>query len=122
LQVIGIWKEKEYFGLPIINVIQNAVVLSINTAEAPKTTSMVAPEVAAPPAIEAAGEGRDRNSDVSKPMPNTTISPHTVNQRRPPEMPKKSYFDLPAGPMLSLAKVKMVICIHITHMHTLTSV
>jgi hypothetical protein len=122
LQVIGIWKEKEYFGLPIINVIQNAVVLSINTVEAPKTTSMVAPEVAAPLAVEAAGEGCDRNSAVSKPIPSTTTSPHPANQRRPPEMPKKSYFDLPAGPMISLAKVKLVICINTTQMHALTSV
>jgi hypothetical protein len=82
LQVIGIWKERQYFDLPIITLIQNAVVMPINAASLPQASPLVSKQ---------SGLANSNGPRASIPM-------HREEQ-------KKSYFELPVGPMIDLVKV-----------------
>ncbi|KAH8556063.1 hypothetical protein BGW37DRAFT_157559 [Umbelopsis sp. PMI_123] len=86
LKVITIWKDKEYFELPVITMIQNAVIMSMNAPDANAST------------IYASGHPSSVGSE-------NTVQIVTSNSSRR-EIPQKSYFELPAGPMISLAKLE----------------
>jgi len=109
LKVIGIWRQKEYFPLASISAIQNAVTMTMNAA---------ADRHSQPPELVAAAAGRGDPHILNKSIsnehaveqPTTHTTPHASPQTHQthhlplPDMPKKSYHELPAGPMLSLAK------------------
>ncbi|KAI9282139.1 hypothetical protein BC943DRAFT_118019 [Umbelopsis sp. AD052] len=86
LKVITIWREKEYFGPPVVTMIQNAVIMSSHTLDANHLTK----------------HGSEIPNTENNRAPVQMMVPGTVL----PDMPKKSYFELPVGPMISLAKLE----------------